>query len=67
MQTHSGLQPRLAHSQKSDEQLVSLREAGLGIVYIGAESGSEEVLLRVNKGETPQEILEGVQKAERSV
>lgn len=51
--------------RKSDEELISLRNAGLGIVYIGAESGSEEVLLRVNKGETPQEILDGIQKAER--
>lgn len=57
---------RAAHiNRKTDEELVSLREAGLGIVYIGAESGSDEVLRRANKGETAQEILEGVQKAER--
>lgn len=51
--------------RKSDEELILLRDAGLGIVYVGAESGSEEVLLRVNKGETPEKIKEGVQKAER--
>jgi len=52
--------------RKSDEELIKLREAGLGIVYIGAESGSEEVLRRINKGETPAQIVEGVQKAENA-
>lgn len=51
-------------SRKSEEDLLTLRDAGLGILYIGAESGSEEVLRRVNKGETPQEIVAAVQKAE---
>ena len=51
---------------KSDDELASLREAGLGIVYVGAESGSDEVLLRVNKGETAGQIIQAVQKAERS-
>ena len=50
--------------QKSEGELVSLAEAGLGIAYIGAESGSDEVLERVNKGETAQETIEAVQKAE---
>ena len=50
--------------RKSDEELKELRDAGLGIVYIGAESGSDEILSLVNKGETVSEILEGVQKAE---
>jgi len=50
--------------RKSDVELAKLRETGLGIVYIGAESGSEEVLRRINKGETPAQISEGVQKAE---
>ena len=52
--------------KKSDDELKSLREAGLGITYIGAESGSDEVLLRVNKGETSGQIIEAVKKAEGS-
>lgn len=49
---------------KSDEDLESLNDAGLGIVYIGAESGSDEVLRRVNKGETVEEIVTAVRRAE---
>lgn len=61
-----GVYSRASHIlRKSDEELISLREAGLGIVYIGAESGSDEVLLRVNKGETAEQIKNGVQRAER--
>jgi len=50
---------------KSEEDILELREMGLGILYIGAESGSDEVLRRVEKGEKAQEIVEGVRKAER--
>ena len=50
--------------RKSDEELKKLKQAGLGIIYIGAESGSDEVLRRVNKGETAQEIIQAVQKAQ---
>jgi radical SAM superfamily enzyme YgiQ (UPF0313 family) len=52
--------------RKSDEELIKLREMGLGIVYIGAESGSDEVLRRIDKGETVQEIVEAVRKAEKN-
>ena len=38
--------------RKSDDELAELRELGLGIVYVGAESGDDEVLRRVGKGET---------------
>lgn len=37
---------------KSVEDLQALREAGLSLVYVGAESGDDEVLRNVNKGET---------------
>ncbi|MGI6174730.1 MAG: radical SAM protein [Christensenellales bacterium] len=43
---------------KSVEQLKELRENGLGMVYMGLESGSDEVLRRVNKGETCAQIVE---------
>lgn len=38
--------------RKSVEELKELREAGLAMLYVGAESGDDEVLQRVNKGET---------------
>lgn len=43
---------------KSHEELVSLREHGLEMVYIGAESGSDEILQDVKKGVTSAEIIE---------
>ena len=36
--------------RKSPEELAALRELGLGIVYLGAESGDQEILDRVHKG-----------------
>ena len=40
---------------KTDEELKELREAGLEMVYIGAESGDDEVLRRVKKNATHDE------------
>jgi radical SAM superfamily enzyme YgiQ (UPF0313 family) len=37
---------------KTVAELQELREAGLSLAYVGAESGDDEVLQRVNKGET---------------
>lgn len=42
---------------KSVEELRTLREAGLGIVYHGMESGSDEVLARIDKGGTRAELI----------
>lgn len=39
-------------AKKSVEELAQLKEAGLGILYVGMESGDDEVLRRINKGET---------------
>ncbi|MDD3354529.1 radical SAM protein [Zoogloea sp.] len=38
--------------KKTASELGELREAGLRMVYLGAESGDDTVLARVNKGET---------------
>lgn len=38
--------------KKSREEVKALADAGLGMVYVGAESGDDTVLARVNKGET---------------
>ena len=52
--------------KKSDEELKELYEAGLTMVYIGAESGSDKVLKDVCKGETRQQLIDGVKKIEAS-
>jgi len=49
-------------ASKSVEELVELREAGLGIVYHGLESGDDEVLRRIDKGGTSAEAVEMAQK-----
>ena len=43
---------------KTPEQLRELRKAGLVRAYLGVESGSDEVLKKVKKGVTAQEMLE---------
>lgn len=52
--------------RKTDEELTELREHGLQMVYIGAESGSQKVLNKVKKGETREELIEGVQRLEKA-
>lgn len=42
---------------KTLDELRMLHELGLEMVYFGLESGSDEVLRRVNKGETAAEII----------
>ena len=42
---------------KKQEDLNMLHDLGLDMIYLGLESGSDEVLRRVNKGETADEIV----------
>lgn len=49
--------------RKSAADLALLRRKKLGIVYLGLESGSDEVLRRVRKGSTAAEMVEAVRKA----
>ncbi|NLY36928.1 MAG: radical SAM protein [Tissierellia bacterium] len=42
---------------KTTEELKELKNLGLGIVYLGLESGSEEILKKVKKGSSAEEIL----------
>ena len=52
--------------KKSAAELRELAGLGLSLVYVGAESGDDEVLSRVNKGETfatTREALEKLQEA----
>ena len=52
--------------RKTDEELRELKDHGLEMVYIGAESGSQKILDKVNKGETREELIEGVQRLEKA-
>ena len=47
---------------KSVADLLELREAGLTLAYVGAESGDDEVLQKVNKGETFETTRDALDK-----
>lgn len=47
---------------KSVSELQELADAGLKMVYVGAESGDDEVLQKVNKGETYASTLSALTK-----
>ena len=47
---------------KSVSELQELADAGLKMVYVGAESGDDEVLEKVNKGETFASTLSALTK-----
>lgn len=48
--------------KKSVAELIQLREAGLAMAYLGAESGDDEVLAKVSKGETFETTREALDK-----
>ena len=50
-------------ARKSSEELQSLRSAGLSLLYVGIESGDSEVLEAVQKGETFETTIEGLNKS----
>ncbi len=50
--------------RKPVEDLRLLRDKKLGIVYLGLESGSDEILTEMNKGATAEEMIRAVRKAE---
>jgi radical SAM superfamily enzyme YgiQ (UPF0313 family) len=47
---------------KSVSELRQLHEAGLQLLYVGLESGNDEILKRINKGTTHDEMIELCQK-----
>ena len=51
---------------KKEEELRTLCEHGLSMVYLGLESGSDEVLKLMTKGFTADQIVEGGLKAKRA-
>ena len=48
--------------KKSVAELKELADAGLRMAYVGCESGDDEVLARVNKGETYESSLSALEK-----
>ncbi len=49
---------------KSDAELAALRGLKLSTLYVGLESGDEELLRRVDKGETAEGLCEAVRRAQ---
>ncbi|MDY6795794.1 MAG: radical SAM protein [Actinomycetota bacterium] len=49
--------------EKSDEELEEFRRLRLGIVYMGLESGDDEVLRKVRKRDSSGEMIEAVSRA----
>lgn len=50
--------------RKTPEELAVLREHGMGMIYLGAESGSQKVLDMICKGVSREEMIEAVRKVE---
>ncbi|MDH3221380.1 MAG: radical SAM protein [Gammaproteobacteria bacterium] len=51
---------------KSDDDLAELVELGLKLIYVGAESGDDEVLQSVGKGETLASTAAALRRARRA-
>lgn len=47
---------------KSDKELNALKELGLGIVYIGVETGDDELLKKIKKGADTEKIIRASEK-----
>lgn len=50
-------------ASKSTEELKEIRIAGLKLLYIGVESGDDDLLNLINKGENYNSTIEGINKA----
>ncbi|MEM2244661.1 MAG: radical SAM protein [Archaeoglobaceae archaeon] len=48
---------------KSKEELIALRKAGIKLLYVGIESGDDEILAKIRKGASSDEIYEACKKA----
>jgi radical SAM superfamily enzyme YgiQ (UPF0313 family) len=46
--------------------LIELRETGLGIIYLGIESGNDDILKEINKGSDRAQILEAGRRVKDS-
>jgi radical SAM superfamily enzyme YgiQ (UPF0313 family) len=50
-------------ARKSNEELKELYDAGLNLLYVGIESGDSEVLDAIQKGETFETTIDGLNKS----
>lgn len=53
-------------ARKSDDDLALLRSLGLDRLYVGVESGDEDILRRVNKGIDPEGLLRQCLRAKKA-
>lgn len=53
-------------NSKTDTELKQLADAGLKLLYVGIESGDDELLKLINKGETFNSTVDGLQKARKA-
>ncbi|SEF49585.1 radical SAM protein [Oceanospirillum linum] len=53
-------------ARKSVEELTELKNNGLSILYVGVESGDNEVLTRIKKGETAETTYSALQKIKQA-
>lgn len=51
---------------KSDEELKSLAQAGLDLIYIGLESGSDQVLQTMHKDQTQDQYVQACKKLKKA-
>ncbi len=52
--------------RKTTSELKELYDAGLKLLFVGVESGDDGVLLRINKGETFDSIIAGLDKSKEA-
>jgi len=52
--------------RKTEEELRTINQAGLELLYMGVESGSNKVLSYMNKGVNQNEMIEAGQKAKKA-
>jgi radical SAM superfamily enzyme YgiQ (UPF0313 family) len=52
--------------RKSVSEFKELKNAGLGIIYIGLESGSDEILKNVRKGASSEQMIEAAEKVKEA-
>lgn len=51
---------------KTNEELLGLKKRRLKLLYIGIETGNDELLRLINKGETFKSTVEGIKKAHKA-
>jgi len=52
--------------RKSLSELQELKDAGLDLIFVGLESGDDEVLKMINKGESHVRMIEGMNKSKQA-